>query len=416
MKAWLLAGLVLALPAGWLHADDTVPGAQAAPQGAVAAEAWAMALEAAWTRHPQARALIDRVSEAEARAALAKAMTPGPASLTLGHLGDNLTGNRGKREWEIELAAPLWLPGQKAAHLVEAAGAAGVVAAQRATLRLQIAGELREAWWAVSGARNDLDLARRRVDTARALEADVLRRYQAGDLARTDANLARSERLAAEAEEAEVRSTLLQTEQAWLALTGLPAPASLPGPGEAVTPRETVTEHPRLALAAAIANTARARLRVAEATRRDAPELALRLVRDRGDAAESYNNAVGIQLKLPFSADARVRMGNAAARAEMAEAEAELLLSRQKLELDMAKAQAALATAERQTDMARERQRLATDNLRLSEKAFALGESDLTTLLRIRAAAFEADLLLHRQQVARQAAQSRLNQTLGVLP
>jgi len=54
--------------------------------------------------------------------------------------------------------------------------------------------------------------------------------------------------------------------------------------------------------------------------------------------------------------------------------------------------------------------------LRLAEKAFSLGESDLTTLLRVRAGAFEAEAFLNRQQVARAAAQSRLKQVLGVLP
>lgn len=414
MKAWLLAGLMLALPSASAQADSPLPGAQASPRGEVAAGNLALALEAAWARNPQASSLSDREAEADARGALAEALTPGPASLTLGHLSDALTGNRGKREWEVELAAPLWLPSQKAARRGEAASAAGQVAARRAALRLQIAGELREAWWSLAAARNGLDLARRRVETAQALETDVLRRYQAGDLARTDANLARGERLSADSEVAEARSALLQAEQVWRAITGLPAPTTLSD--EAAPPRETVTGHPRLAMAAAAANNAQARLRVAEATRRDSPELALRLVRDRGDAAESYVNSVGIQLKLPFSSDARVRVDQAAARAELVEAEAELQLIRQQLKLDEEKARASLATSERQLDMARERQTLAADNLRLSEKSFALGESDLTTLLRIRAAAFEAESLLHRQRVARQAAQSRLNQTLGVLP
>ena len=66
--------------------------------------------------------------------------------------------------------------------------------------------------------------------------------------------------------------------------------------------------------------------------------------------------------------------------------------------------------------MAQERRQLSAENLRLSEKAFSLGESDLATLLRIRAAAFDAEAFLDRQRVARAAAISRLNQALGVLP
>jgi hypothetical protein len=66
--------------------------------------------------------------------------------------------------------------------------------------------------------------------------------------------------------------------------------------------------------------------------------------------------------------------------------------------------------------MAQERRRLSADNLRLSEKAFALGEADLATLLRIRASALEAESVDQRQRLARAAAIAHLNQALGVLP
>ena len=75
-----------------------------------------------------------------------------------------------------------------------------------------------------------------------------------------------------------------------------------------------------------------------------------------------------------------------------------------------------IAAAERQLIMARERRVLATDNLLLAEKSFSLGESDLMTLLRIRASAFETEVAQNRQQVAYAAALSRLNQAMGVLP
>jgi cobalt-zinc-cadmium efflux system outer membrane protein len=66
--------------------------------------------------------------------------------------------------------------------------------------------------------------------------------------------------------------------------------------------------------------------------------------------------------------------------------------------------------------MAHERRELSSENLRLSEKSFKLGETDIATLLRIRAAAYDAEAFFGRQHVARAAAISRLNQALGVLP
>ena len=373
------------------------------------------ALEQAWARHPQAAALAARADEAKARAEIASAFTPAPASLSLSSLNDRLTRNRGKHEWEAEVAMPLWLPGQQAARQAEAESAAAQVAARRSALRLELAGELREAWWAVAAARNTRDLAERRVESARGLEGDVLRRYQAGDLPRIDANLAQGERLLAEADALEAEAGLLAAEQAWRNLTGTPAPAVLPEESAAM-PQEPVEDHPRLVAAAAAARTARSRQRVAEETRRDAPEFALRVVRERGEFSEPYANVIGVKLTIPLSSGPRVRQESAAARAETSQADAELALARLKLQLDTEKARRDLAAAERQFAMASLRRELSADTLRLSEKAFSLGESDLTTLLRVRAGAFEAQAFLNRQEVARAAAQSRLKQVLGVMP
>lgn len=400
---WLLAGLSFFLASAWSAHADTL----------------AAALEQAWSRHPQARSYDARAAEAVARGEEAERLTPGPASLSLGHVNDALTGNRGRREWEVELAAPLWLPSQKAARQGEAAAALAGVAARRAALRLEIAGEVRQAWWNLAAARNALDLAGRRLTTARALEADVLRRYRAGDLSRIDANLAQGECLAAETETSEAEIAVKAAEQAWRNLTDMAVPASF---GEetpasaAATSRELADDHPRLVALSAAARATQARLKLVEASRREAPELALRLVRERGDAAESYGNTLGVQFRLPFSSGPRVRADRAAARAELAEADAELALARQRLELDLEKARLDIAAAERQLATARERRRLSDDNLRLAEKAFALGESDLATLLRIRAAAFEAEAQRDSRQVAQAAARSRFNQILGVLP
>ncbi len=373
------------------------------------------ALEQAWARHPQAAAVSAREDEARARADLAAGITPGPAAMSLANLNDRLNKNRGKQEWEVEMAVPLWLPGQQAAREAEAESAVMEVAARRAALRLQVAGEVREAWWSVAAARNARDLARRRATTAGALEDDVLRRFRAGNLSRIDANLAQGERLAAEAEAVEAEAALLQAEQRYRNLTGAAAPSVLAPEADLAT-REPIEHHPQLAAVAAAARTARAKLRVAEETRRDAPELAVRVVRGRGEFAEPYANTVGVKLTIPFSSGARVRQESSAARAEASRADAELALARHRLQLDAEKARLDLAVAERQLAMARERRELAADNLRLAEKAFALGESDLATLLRIRAAAFEAEAFLDRQQVAHAAARSRLKQVLGVLP
>lgn len=380
---------------------------------AAGAASLAVALDAAWARQPQAAAWAARSDEAAARAALAAAPTAGPPSLAFGHLGPGPGHDGGRREWEIELAAPLWLPGQQAARQNEAARDADALAAAQRTLRLQLAGAVREAGWAVIDARAALDLAQQRATSARALEAEVERRHAAGELARIHANQAQGERLAAQSAVLDAASTLRAAEQHWRALTGLPAPLALD--------TEHVAEasdagHPQLAAATAALDAAQARLRVRRVSRRAPPELGVRLVREREAGAEPWSDLLGVQLRLPLSAGAQRRADTAAAQAELAAAAATLEQARAAHTLDVERARAELATAAERDAASAQREDLAAESLRLAEKAFALGEADLATLLRLRASAQEAAADHARQIVARAAAVSRLNQALGVLP
>ena len=381
-----------------------------------------MAMEQAWRLSPQAAGLDARESEARAAQDVAAGLTPEPGSVSIGGLSDQFNRNQGKQEYEIELAVPLWLPGQQALRAAEATSRINEAITRRAAVRLEISGELRAAWWALAAVRNAKVLATRRLETAQALETNVMRRYRVGELSRIDANLAQTETHAAGAELVEAQTSLLQAEQSVHILTGSPAPENLdeePPEGPPITqklPSESgIDTHPLLAATAAAARSARARVQVAQAAQRGAPELALRVVRERGDFAETYTNSVGFRFKVPFSSDAHVKRETSAAQAEADQAEAEMLRNITRIKLDVQRARHDLQSAQRQLAMAQDRRQLSQENLRLAEKAFALGESDLATLLRIRLAAFDADAFYDRQRVARAAAISRLNQALGVL-
>lgn len=375
----------------------------------------AEALEQAWQLHAEAGALDARLAEANARAEMAGGLISGPAAISLGHLNDRLGSGRGKQEWEVELAAPLWLPKQKAAQAEEAAGLLDQIAARRAALRLELASELRTAWWTLAAARQAEALATRRLNTARKLETEVLRRYRLGDLARVDANQARGESLAAQAENLHADAVARHAERVWRGLTGMAAPVRLEP--EALAPVSPPTElHPHLVALTSSTRLAHSRLKLAQTQRRDAPEIALRLLRERGDSTEAFGNAFGVKLTIPFASGPRLRRDDAAVRAEVELATAEQLRATRQLGLDVAQARLELAAAEQQWQFAQERRALTADTLQLAEKRFSLGESDLPALLRARAAAYEAEALFDRQETARGQALSQLKQALGEMP
>lgn len=405
-----LAGLALGVPV--LAADMTAMSA---------ASNLREATELAWKLNPQISALDSRDAEARAAQELAANLTPEPGAISFSNRDDRLNRNHGQKELEVELTTPLWLPGQKTAREREAATRINEAITKRSALRWEIAGEVRESWWNLASARNANTLALRRLETARALDVDVSRRYKVGDLSRIDANLAQTEVHIAETELIESEATLTQSEQSFFLLTGAAAPATL-GEEQLVAhmnARELVDApllHPLVAKAVSALSSARARAKVAEQTQRASPELALRMVRERSAEDQPYANSVGIRLKIPFSSGAQVRQVNAAIQAETIQAESEMVQIKTRVQQMLEQLQRLQMSVERQVAIAQQSRSLSDENLTLAEKAFKLGESDLAALLRIRAAAFNAESFLDRQRIARASLISRLNQALGVLP
>ncbi len=373
------------------------------------------AVALAWARTPAASALLHRQAAADAHARAADGWAPGPPSVGLSTLNDRLQARAGRQEWEIEVATPLWQPGQRDAQRALAQTNQRLLSARALARRLELAGQVRQAWWQLATARASLALAQRRVASADALHADVERRLRAGELARTDANasgaevqMARTEWLEAEREE---RTAM----QSWRALVGVEAPAVVAE--EPVPPDLSATDtHPALVAARATVDAAQAQLRAADRNRREAPELALRWIRERGNGAEPYASALGVQLRIPLSSAPKASAELSGVRAELAEAESEHLALREQLRLDAESAHRELESADKMLDLARTRAALSADTSSLLQKSFALGETDLATLLRARAEAFHADAALARQALARSAAVSRLHQSLGILP
>ena len=386
----------------------------------------ASALTQASARDPLAAQLSARLNQAQAGIDIARSLTPGPAAVSLNHLSDRLHRDQGRREWEVELATPLWLPGQQGASQRQAEHTLAELQARLTLRQLELAGLLRDSWWQLAQARAARELAQQRLQTATALAQAVQRRYQSGDVARVDANLARTERLSAQAEALEADTALLQAQQAYTALTGMPPPptdlqaeAAPPQPQAGTTAPEAPPDHPvhpqwqALQSAVALANS---RLALVDSSRREPPELALRWTTQRSDALNPYDQAIGIKLTVPLSSGDRVRQESAGARADLAQAERELALLGMQLDQALQRAQSELANAQAQTELATTRRELTADNLKLAQRAFDLGEQDLPTLLRARSADHEAQAWLTRQRIASQAAVSHLQQARGLLP
>lgn len=375
-----------------------------------AASDWAALVDAAWSQRQAAAEA--RLAQGDAARRAAAAALPDAPSLTLAGRGDRVDPRRGAREWEAELSAPLWWPGQRDGALAVAEAERSLQRATLARERWQLAGDLREAIWALWLAQADADAAAARQRQAGQLAGDIERRVQAGDLAPLDLNQARAAVAAATAEAARSHAAQQAAGQRFAALAAggrLPAQPEPPAAGPA-------EPHPLLAEMQARGQLALARLAQAGRDRRDPPELALALSRERDGSAQPWQHRARLALRLPLGERGSSLQRQAAAASDDAEARQALVSTQRSLAAEHAAAHAQLDAARRAATALTEQARLAQQSLDWVEQAFRAGQLGAPALLRAAAEQADAQAQASRARLEAGRAVSRLHQTLGSMP
>jgi cobalt-zinc-cadmium efflux system outer membrane protein len=385
------------------------------------------AFDAAWSRQPEAQSLSARRETAVARRQSADSWTAEPPALEVATKTDQLNKNQGSREYVAGIALPLWLPGERSRLATLADAEAKATASRVLAAQLRTSAAVRETWWAWHRARIDYELAQERLNGARRLALDVVRRVNAGDLARSDQHQADGAAAIAEVALAETNSVLAATTQHLRALIGIVpgAPGSLgteisnagePTPAVPADFAALDTSHPAVIEFLDRAEVARRGAELAEVQTRANPELTLATTRDRGMAGDPYQQTVTIGLRFPFGSDSRNRAKAGLARAEAIEAEGQLRLEWDRQIADLEAARVRVESARQQLAATDKRVQLARESKGFFEKSFHLGETDLPTRLRIEFEAAEAERQAARTRIDMAAAVSVLRQALGLLP
>ena len=414
-----------ALALGWALASMAAH-AQAPHTPVPDPAAWSLRalFDHAWQRQPEAQAQPLRQQAAEATRLAAQRWTAEPPALQLQTRTDRPGSQQGQREVEVGLAAPLWLPGERARSAAMGDAQWQQVQSQQRAAQWQLAAQVRQAWWDWQRARSDLALAQDRLHSARQLAADVQRRWQAGDLARTDGLQAQAVVAQAEAAQAEAQGALQAARaalSAWGALPGTapgaPAPQDWRAEPLADAAAQAVSDtHPALAQAQAQAQVARHTAELAAVQRRANPELSVAATRGRDQAGERYRQSVTLGLRIPLGDNALAQAKEAAAQADALEQETRLQRERERLAQDLHAAHARVAAAQAQSDAAARHAALVQETLGHVDKAFRLGEADWPTRLRAEQDAAQAQRQLARARIDAAAAVSALRQALGLLP
>ena len=365
-------------------------------------------------RYPDSALLAAKKIEIEAKNKRANGILPAAPAIGLLNRNDAITSNRGEREWEAELELPVWLPGQRAAREAIARDAALGLMDTRATLNLQVAGMVRDALWDIAMMSHQATLAKSRHQTSLALLNDVEKRVKAGDLPKTDIMLAQNEAYQAETFLLRAEAEVKHAQFRYKLLTGL---NTIP---EAFSEQQVKTtlddNHPALRDASKKILVADDERNLVKVERRENPTVSLNARSQRGPFDNQANESLGLKLRIPFETEAHSAPLVANAEMNYAKNQVEAQHLRYTLEAAFHEAEHNLEVTTAELAIITKQHANAQESLRLSKKAFVLGETDLVSLLRVQASAYEAERAMKQRQIQLQWDTAHYNQAAGEMP
>lgn len=351
----------------------------------------------------------------------AKGWLGGDPSVSLLHYNDRLASDNGYREWEAGLELPLWLPGEKSARQRVSDGYFSEAEADLKLLTWKVAGDVQELAWNVYLAEATRKQTYEQWQSTLALENNINRRVKAGELARSDKLLAQQSTLEHESIYQNALSQLQRAKIAWQNYTGLTAVPvqnkTLATPNVSSLDEKTVlSQHPLLESMSARTDRTRAQRDDSRIKRRNNPVLTLLTKRERGSEFDSYDNSIGAQISVPFGTHSYAAPRLAEAEAALTEVQVQRLATERSILLQQKQALEELEKTATQLKLATQSNQVAEQRLRLSQRGFDLGETELYLLLLAREQAGKKALELEKIQIERQRAINRYNHSHGVIP
>jgi len=330
------------------------------------------------------------------------------------HQNDTMGSGRGERDWQAEVELPVWLPNQRLNRQKVADATENTLASSRESLKLQVAGLLRDGLWDIAMNDSNVELANQRLETAKSLQHDVERRYQAGEMAKTDLMLAQQETLMAEKARLLAEAELMHARHRYFVLTGLrEIPAQYQ---EQLSTLGDYYQSPLWLEYEAKVNQAQDERNLTAVERRENPQLLFNTRSQRGPFDTSYNDSVGLKVRIPLDSEVRSAPLQAAAEVVVGNAITERESLRMMLDTALHEAEHNLGVTRAELEIASQQAAIAKESLRLARKAFQLGETDLVSLLRVQAQTYEAEKAYNTRQIQLQWNIARYNQAVGVLP
>lgn len=408
MKKFKLSSVLFALSLGGFSVAHAAP-----PEAGIALP---QAVEMAFAQAPERALPAGREAQAQALARHAEALLPQAPNLNLSsQLGryDPSQPTGTYSEWIGGVELPLWRPGQSEVLRRLAAGTQDLAEAERAALRLDLAGLLREAGWDVLMNQTRVQALQRGLHELQQAENKVQRQVALGERARVDAVMLSAELRDVQQQAAAAQQALEQARLVWRTLS---RQELLPGKDwkEALSGERPLEQHPATLAAQARFSRAGQERQAGVLAAEGAPVLGVAARQDRTPGAETLNAVVmTLAVPLPWTA----ARGAAEAPLRYAELEAEVALAKQLRDVRLAREQARLAlqSAREQAVLLAERAKAEQEGLRLAAKQVDEGLLDALAYVTVLRRAREAMLAAELGAMEVERAIARVNQAEGVI-
>lgn len=375
---------------------------------------WAQAFDAAMANTDLPSQSLEGQAQSAARLAQAGRIVPGTAEADVSARQDAIGSGDGYRELEAGLSVSLWRSGERAGVRGLAGAQLGETQATASVARLELAGRLRSAWWALEAARAQALAVNDSLRLSGEALAIVERLEAAGEMSRLDLSLARAAHAETQALSAAVTGDVGQAQAAWLGLVGGQyASARLPQEVPSALPSD---RHPNVVLALAQANAASQEGKIAALQSGGRWRVGLDTRAERGRTGEETGVSTGVRVSRPIGRDytGQGQARTLEARATAARARAQVLGPR--IEAERAEAGAKLAGARAAFTYVEARASAAREAMALVMRGRAGGELSFLEEARARATLGDAERALASARVAIGAAISNFNQSQGLEP
>ncbi|NOQ63021.1 MAG: TolC family protein [Methyloprofundus sp.] len=366
-------------------------------------------------KYPDSAMLAAMYQESEALQKRGSRWLAGAASVSLYYKDDFAGSDFGAHEFEGMVQVPLWNWGQRDAGLYLGEQAEQSIEFQEQSIRLVVAGLVRQAVWGLKLEEFRHGMIEQRFHLAEKLFQTVEKRVRLGDLAKADLLLAKSELLRKKTQLIKQEAELMHARKGFSFLTKTDQ-----FPEQCNESLSTQTDinlsHPALAAINAVIAKQKAEIEWIKAKGSGQTTFAIGGTTERGSRHQASTDSLTFNVNIPFGGSAYLAPNIAKANNAYVHAEVEKAHLYRRLSAELHEAEHALEVERANLEIVDNIQSNAQEHLRIASISFKAGEMNLMDFLRVQERSQRAIENAQESAIRLQRNIAFYNQALGLMP